>query len=455
MKFLCTDPNGNVVMTSGEDLLPGTALGTYRLPKVAACYFHDQSDPISLLTRFVEVTIVYEQKIAGHWTIQGQRYGYDPDGLPQGYFVPCWSDPPEPPGLDFDEFNLPGGDQIHPDVAYDPRHADDEDDRKGDIYIVFTRAFPNGVAHVYMIKGLRIYQEDNYTELDDWDYVFYDENWPYEYQPVQKYEGVNEHNAFNARIDIGKVSLPIPPDPEDWKIIIAYTGGNYMGSQDNCGGWHVRINYWNIDDDETNGKYRNHNYAVPLMILWGDPPEYHVVHHPAGFPAIDIGPPDTNHAALVWTQAKTSDWSNSTVVYIDSHLDFPEGFQRFSPDPGWGSECTALPSVVVHEDDDGQFPFFTSISCLRSDDYVSGYWKPMARFLRIDSGSSVLQGGAIYLEPDSKVGKWDPGAMVEHGYGMSTTMTALNDNYYWMIFSGSEQGAGPSDVYGTLGYTTF
>jgi hypothetical protein len=416
--------------------LSGLGCDEIRLPRIAACYVYD-IDPAPS-KRFVEVAIAfqYRNQVAnpppGHWSdwaIQVVRNGFTPLDIENLNFGNHWSEN----AIIDEELS----DDIHPDVAYDPRTIIGSTPGYtlvgGDPYVVFSRGNLLGITHVYMSKGERRNYDGNKQSVHFYPPI-----------PVQVYPPIGqEHNGFNPRIDIGQFTIPWLLEPEDpgegfWRIAIAYTGSNYVDDPGEIGGWHVRINYWDIDDASAD-KYYQHNY----MVRSTDP---ELRKYPGGLPMLDIGPPGVNHVVLVWTQAKGHDWANSTVDYLDSR----GGSYHMYTDTAWGANCSAMPSVAVHKQD-SDYPFVSSISYLETGNYVNDYWYAKACTISHQEGGGVSAGDSVYTNTNIS-GKWDAGAIYEHSFGMSTGL-AVFDELYWMVFSGSAKGAGPEAIYGQIGDT--
>ena len=181
---------------------------------------------------------------------------------------------------------------------------------------------------------------------------------------------------------------------------------------------------------------------------------------PAGNPSVDIGPPDTNQASLVWMQAKSDEHSNSTVMYADTH-DGLISYTRLHPDPTWGTPCSAFPSVAVHEYP-GTGNYRTSVSLLLCSDYVTGVWRAGYCWVESTPGSSAVGVGpvsTIFLPPFVHLmGDWDPGASIEHDYGTSSSLTVYGSSY-WVTWSAFQADlaiwvGGPTSVWGAYGDTT-
>jgi hypothetical protein len=199
------------------------------------------------------------------------------------------------------------------------------------------------------------------------------------------------------------------------------------------------VNYWPVFD----------LIATPFTNNWYVR-DWEFGDYPGGVPMIDVGPKGSDFGALVWTQAKTDDWSNCTLSYVDSR----GGRHHQTPDSEWGSMCTAFPSVAVHQWESGT-DYYASVSFLRSQNYVNEYWNPRAVLLTTDTTElwPDKTSAANSLTVSSTIhGTWDPGGIVEHYLGLSTALTVMDDKF-WVIWSGYDEGAGPDTVYGSFGST--
>jgi hypothetical protein len=308
---------------------------------------------------------------------------------------------------------------IQPDLAYDPN--------TGDLYVVFTIDHNNGDADLYFRWGVR--DTNDPTEVD----------WEASYiAQIDPPDGIL--NSFSARIDVGEVGFL--HYEEQWMVAFVYTAWS------TAIGWHIRLNFWSLDETGIPANY------VTNDLGWDDPL---FAEFPAGMPAIDIGPPGSNHAAIAWNQAKSDDWSNCTVMYADTH-NFHISYPVYLHDvPSWGAECSALPSVAVH-DYAGYGDYRSSVSFLFCNDYVTGIWRAAAVWIDTAEGGSGVQMSLPQLiqMPTPCLGKWDSGAVVEHNYGVSTALTVY-DNNYWMLWSGFNPNyawvGGPTSVWAAWGNT--
>jgi hypothetical protein len=403
----CTIPYSFLTEDPIPSVTPGVPLDleieTIRLPKVAACYFPD-ADPA-----FIEVSIIFQfwDETSGDWEIGLVRMRFSPTNFPE---MP----------LPYSMETIPDEDyaDIQPDLAYDPN--------TGDLYVVSTIDYNNGDADLYFTWGVRSTYDPTEVEWEE-SYIAQD--------PSDE-----SLNSFSARIDIGEVGFG--DYEEQWMVAFVYTGWN------STIGWQVRLNYWSLDET-----YDPENYT-PNDFGWDDP----LFHDfPAGMPAIDIGPPGSNHGAIVWNQAKSDEWSNSTVMYADTHDNYIS-YTRLHPDETWGAECSALPAVAVHEYA-GSGDYESSVSFLFCNDYVTGIWHAAAVLFTTEEEASGVEIGHTQLihMPSPCLGKWDSGAVVEHNYGVSTALTVY-DNNYWMLWSGFNPDpdawvGGPTSVWAAWGNT--
>jgi hypothetical protein len=380
-----------------------------RFPRVASSFFDVSTD-------FVEVAIAYQYWDLGgnDWDIGVVRIGFDPavfDVDHPEYIEPEWTAAPEGVDTVFSE--------IHPDLAYTPE--------TGDLWLVYSKNVDEGIWHIYVLPGMR----------DDQDKTVVEWNSNYE-QIAQNTSGLEAHNGFHPRIDIGFIKLPGYSPPAQWMLVIAYTGGHQPGEAVHSR-WHVRVNYWPVFD----------LIATPFTNNWYVR-DWEFGDYPGGVPMIDVGPKGSDFGALVWTQAKTDDWSNCTLSYVDSR----GGRHHQTPDSEWGSMCTAFPSVAVHQWESGT-DYYASVSFLRSQNYVNEYWNPRAVLLTTDTTElwPDKTSAANSLTVSSTIhGTWDPGGIVEHYLGLSTALTVMDDKF-WVIWSGYDEGAGPDTVYGSFGST--
>jgi len=383
-----------------------------RLPKVAACYIDSDSE-------FVEFEFTYQyfdprpnQYIDNDWEVAVARCRFANPSSNFDSISPDWFNDPEVEYIEDHEFA-----DIQPDIVYDPT--------TGDIYVVLVVYIAPGTTNLRVIEAAR-----DSEDLDvDWGTA----------DPAQS--PIPEHNSFHPRIDVGQVNYGDYQN-NDWLVGIAYTGWDYTR------GWHIRLNYWKTTETTPDDFTKNDvGWDDPMFALF-----------PAGVPSIDIGPPGSDHAAIVWMQAKSDDWANATVMYADTkHSYLPAGQQigygRMHPDSTWGSTCSAFPSVAVHEYDD---TYESSISFLITTDYVTGKWTPTAAHVLTYNNLAVVtfSNNLTLLGVDDAEGKWDSGTTVEHYFGMTTALTVYENNY-WMVWSGfdSSDAGGPTSVWGAYGNT--
>jgi hypothetical protein len=382
-------------------------------PRVAACYFYDPVHPNDYDYTFVEVSLVYQwlNQATGLTDIVIQRLFYDPADFSQGNIQNIQPFHSNSQWFESDKRC------IHPDVAYDPT--------TGNIFIVFTQYDDPWHAYVYHRVGMRKYP---FPWIDPW-YIW-----------IAQRVLNDEHNGFNARIDIGRVAVVSPYTVQNWIVGIAYTGSSDID------GFHVRINYWPA------ALYGAHpENDTPIF----DPaPEYG---HSAGVPSIDIGPPGTNFAAIVYNQAKSESWNNVTVTYMDNR----GGLARFTPIENPEDEWSAFPSVAIHNHISGN-DFLASVSYLYKGPGTQDRWNPRARWVETatDPGTGVAINttlGNPMVINENVHGEWDSGSLFDHYWGMNTALVVYDNvltQNYWMLWSSALAGqSDPQQVHGTYGYT--
>ncbi len=403
-----------------------------RSVRVAACYFN-QIDGFGN-GPFVEVAITYQRwhSVEEYWFIQVHRLAFSPTDFNTGNFEFDW-------GYSYPVCHRAGMQEIQPDIAYNPE--------TGDLFLVFSRLEAPGLTRIYYSQGIRLPN----LRLVDWATWGIGRLAQYEFQPGDPPEVIDwmKHNGYHARIDIGRIAFGHYPYNVDWMIAIAYTGGKLALAWP--GRWHVRINYWPVSYLPTNADFLATNMSVF---------DHKFGNLAGGLPMLDIGPPGTNMAAVVWTQARSSSWSNATVSYWDTH----GGHNRINADSTWGTTCSASPSVVIHDYDPGEPDYlFASVSYLTSTNYMWAHWEPQIRYFESmidpEPGTTpeeiaVLDDSFFDIEdndPETDIhGKWDVGTAPEHFIGTSSSLTVLG-NEFWMVWSGFEFGAGPTVIYGTYG----
>ncbi len=407
-RFLCEDgldPDHPVGTVDTDE-------GLIRLPRVAACYFPDgDPDP------FVEVVVAYQfrEDDGDDWDIRVQRLEFDPADFTSISTIDPVSDDPlfVVPAVTLDDEH-----EIQPDIAYDPRN--------GNLWLVYSYNKASGLWDIYSVFGLR------YSGYVLWA------------SPQVSHEQAK--NGFHPRIAIGLLHMGATPG-QYWILGMGYTTGTPPPAVDDR--WHIRIAWWKLD--------------LPILVINDFPigcGDENFREFPSGLPMVDIGPPGTNHAAVVCTQAKSNEWSDTTVCYWDhkgAHMDI-------CTDSGWGVNSATFPAVAIHEyTDDPEDHWFASVSYLRTDNYVSGYWEPMVA--QIDTFFPGGDLGEAELGDEEDIldlingpyfyGEWDPGMLIEHNVGMSSGMSILSNSSYWSVWSGYETGGGPNSVYGAHGYTEF
>jgi hypothetical protein len=385
-----------------------------RFLRVAACSFSYPKPPSAPdsawpFYTFVEVTMVYQLWDTDdlRWKVHVTRYGFRPQDFQNLQTMQsAWG--PINQIID-DEVVTHGAGVIMPDVAYDPRSAG-----KGDLYVVFARYMDANHAFLYGQKGTRAV----------WPLTKYTVSWPQDdvssilqivtYVPP----GGLEPCAFHPRIDIGEISF----GQGGWQFGVVWTGVNYSVADS----FQVRVSYGRVD-----------NWPSFLDIPIITPGTA------SGMPTIDIGPPGTNSGAIGWTQATGQSWNEVGVQVASFHSGtqslFIDQATQLAP-----KRATASPSVAISG------PSETSVSYLRSNNPNSWPWEPCARL--ITSGATPETPVAPGLH-----GEYDSGSAYSNWYGMSTSLSADSDGYYWMLWSGwrsdvTQQDDGLKRVYGAYGF---
>jgi hypothetical protein len=375
--------------------------GNIRLARVAACYFEGE-DPDNEDDTFVEVTIAYQMWNVNvqEWEIHVYRMGINPDlftnlNWTSGIFN--WE------GVDeVFLYNTPGSTgygQMMPDVAYDPNN--------GNLYVVMTRYETDTLPRIWMRSARR------------WHLL------PFQHRHVQWLDtlqcqfGLNENNlpnhGFHPRIDIGLVTLfPFPESspPPAWHLAIVYTGDSNQ--------FVPFFSFWPVGPCPGYG-----NFDEIKIELWDG--------IQAGFmPVIDIGLPDTDHCAIAWTQTRSESWNDVTVGYLDSH------YGNFFVEEASGLVSSAFPSVSVR----GQYDdvFETSLFFLESDNPNSLDWAPSYRHQETWWEGWELNWD-LGIESNLNLtflGDYDSGSQFSNWYGMSSSITSVNNNC-WVIWSSHQE----------------
>ncbi len=418
------------------------SIGNIRLARVDACYFCT-NDGGGTDTTYVEVSIVYQrwvEAVGGNhmWKINVHRLIFNPADI----ISEDWANL-EPVAtyhnqVDFEYVDSSyGHGQMMPDIAYDPRSDQGLLNGKGDIYVVFTWYDPGGSPHVYYRTGTRS-GDNHFNGIDGFLYwggevliqnieSFY----PADPDPIP----LGICHGFHPRIDIGYLEFfpELQIDLLDWYAVVVFTADDL--------GFEPHMAYWKAGSS--------------------DPPiEYALDFGPYGhsgfMPTVDVGPRDTNHCAIAWTQARSESWNDVTVGYIDTHFGF--GFLPVAAGP---MESFAFPSVAVWEESPEpgpqEDPFIrTSLSYLQTLNPNSVRWTARARSMDTTLGPSpVLNiGVGVEILGNQFPGDYDSGSQYSNWYGMSTSMTVVNGNY-WVLWSavGEDNATNLTQVCGAYGYT--
>ncbi len=396
-KFLGEGVSGDWVSPGIPFGLPGRDIA---FPKVAAAYFTHPAHQVNDRYTFVEVAIVFmlRNEADTQWDLAVQILRFDPDD-----FVVGDLDQIEPLGpvlvlvLD-DDFNC-----MYPDVAYYPE--------RGHIIIVYSRDDLPGSRFVYYRMGLR---DDPYDTI----------NWiELEWRAQNPY-----HNGFHPRIDIGWIKLF--GEELQWMVGLVYTGAH----DDR---WRPWYNYWPA---ASLGPQTYYNHEIPF-------PDPVYLEHGGGLPVVDIGPPGSNFAAAVWTQAKNplfpEDWETVSVAYMD----ILGCYTLLSPENS--QELSSYPSISIH-DNDFDDPI-SSISYLHKDN-PNDHWWPSMRYFQPDP-PDVNPGPRDYWNFEI-YGDWQAMDSISRWYGMSTSLIVYPDDSYWFTWTSKIPGdAEPCRIHGSFGFT--
>ncbi len=377
---------------SEADFGPGRACGwpgQCRYLKVSACYME--------LYGYVEVITACQWRPTEEddWDILVERRKFDPDDFAAG----SPADPMQPPSYWLFSEEM---DQQWPDLAHDPE--------SGDVYLVYSHEEVEGNEYrLYYRKGNREYCGEV--------------TWGQKVS-CQKTEGEDEHNGFFPRVDIGRVTVP------------GYTGLQligiaYTGQQGNiCNVW---INYWPIPGGPPPDMPHNHKIEDRN---WAD--------HNAGFATIDIGPPNTDFAAIAFIQAHSPNWQQAHVTFADSiSYSFTYIEQDMCP-----YQYAAYPSVAIHQG----APYSASVSFHAWDGVVQHHWHPAARQVVVRPGGNVQLGDPTIISYDVH-GYWNRAIAWDYDFGVNTSLVVYDDNSYWMVWSSLIDTPGPEYVHGAFGYT--
>jgi hypothetical protein len=330
-----------------------------------------------------------------------------------------------------------------PDIAYDPRNEQlgalypDTMNGRGDLYIVYT--WYNNPPAIYFSLGMR---DPGFGDFKYDDFIIIPRTFPVNYLEAGN---LGKCHGFHPRIDIGLVELwpGFENTVYDWHVAVAFTGNN--------GIFGPHIAFWGA------GWYNWYFGIVPEVS------EARIALNPyttkAGFmPSVDIGPPGANHCAIAWTQTRSEDWNDVTVGYCDSHYGagFLEDFVSLEYEI---MEAAGFPSVAVWKDSLIADVYFTSVSYLRTDNPASVKWDSEAMTMRTvfdeeDPGETVwtTEDEETSISYDSH-GEFDSGSQFTDWYGMSSSMS-IDDGNFWVIYSAV--GAGDYNlnlVYGAYGET--
>jgi hypothetical protein len=382
-----------------------------QFPKVAAAFFTKSGYlPYPWQYIFVEVAVVYQVRNdpADPWDLDIEIFRFEPDN-----FIPGELDQIEQI-YDSTTTTLDGGvNCMYPDVAYNPD--------RGHVLVVYSREDQPGRRMVYFRQGLR---GDGISHP----YWFIDWNTTSSYR-AQK----GDHNGFHPRIDVGWIQ-PYGQPSEQWIAAIVYTGWQQYNR------WRPWFNYWPVYVQQP---LDNDQEIVFPDVIYDD--------HAGGLPVLDIGPPGSNFAAVVWTQAKGTDpgdWEEVSVAYIDTR----GGSCLFTPPtPEPDDEpLSSYPSICIH-DYDSQHPQ-ASVSYLYKAAGPTSHWVPNMRM--VDSGHppylydpAEFTGVVIY-------GDWHPLDCIYNWFGMSTSLIVYPDNKYWMTWTSMLPGdTEPCHVHGAFGFT--
>ncbi|MCX6647350.1 MAG: hypothetical protein NTY09_13475 [bacterium] len=373
-----------------------------------------------------------------------------------------WTNPYHPPWAVDDTIVQPAYETHYgammPDIAYDPRTDQPGFNSRGDLYLVYTWYNPDDTD---LLEGPRVYIKFGIRNnlLHDWlysDFVWLDPPsnppTPIHYLTSQG-EGVPHDricHGFHPKIDIGYISF-VPGHPERWTVAVAFTadGGNF---EPHIVTWNAG---WPIYDARLELPIR----LSPYIIL-------NSVEYPGFMPSVDIGPNGANHCAVTWTQARSENWNDVTVGYIDNHggafyLDLEPDFTQYYL--AGIMEAFAFPSVAVWDDENN---YRTSISYLNSLNPVTNRWD--SRAVTYDtifdigppiSVTTELQGTETNISIATH-GLYDSGSQYSNWYGISSSMSVHNGRY-WVLYSAmpdpntEDSNLNLNKVYGSFGWTDY
>jgi hypothetical protein len=374
-----------------------------QFPKVAAAFFTKSGQlPWPNWYIFVEVAVVFQvwNEDTGTWDLAIEIFRFEPV-----HFAPGQLDQIVQIGdptlriLD-EDVNC-----MYPDVAYNPF--------RGHILIVYSRDDHPGARVVYFRQGLR---SDPYINI----------NWNTSRYPAQNFS----HNGFHPRIDVGWIQTY--QQPLQWMAAIVYTGAH----DDR---WRPWYNYWPVILQQPT--LVNDQEIMFPDVIYDD--------HAGGLPVLDIGPPGSNFAAVVWNQAKDTqnpqNWQNVSVAYIDT-----KGCWCLFTLPDDPETLSSYPSICIHNND-SEHPQ-ASVSYLYKDPDTNGHWEPRMRL--IDSGNPLYLHNPTGFDLFVIYGDWQPLDCITNWFGMSTSLIVYPGNWYWMTWTSMLPGdAEPCHVHGAFGFT--
>ncbi len=383
-----------------------------RFPKVAACYFYDPLFPFEISHTLVEVTLVFQvwNDVLQRWDLGIQILRFDPDDFVVGSLENIEPSPLVPvPLTTFSDFEY-----TYPDVAYEPLN--------GRIVVVYCKNnyLGMGMSHIWYRKAGRGHPFSAPPYWATYDFIAQDPLMP-------------PHNGFHPRLDIGWIQFGTPQ--EEWMLALAYTGAHDYR-------WRVWINYWEADTflPQT---VNDRELLIP-------DPDYKDLG--AGLPVVDIGPPGSNFAAIVWNQANDiqspHNWENVSVAYMDSWGCWClfDPFQEEPLDRTWSS----YPSLSVH--DSAPFDPRVSVSYLHRHQVDSEWW-PSMRWVEPDPGNPVDMGNRMQFV-SLVYGDWDALDCIDAWLGMTTALIVYPGNQYWMLWTSMLVGeVEPRRIHGAYGFT--
>jgi len=396
--------------------------GNIRFARVAACAFDYHISHASPAEyddwNFIEVAITFQMWDEDRWRIHVYRMGFDPADFDVDNTIQDWQNV-EPLWTVHGHENapLPEYGDMMPDIAYDPR-IEGGGCHGGNLWLTFTRYTSTTIADV-MIKAGKRYTLDPPGPPDPPRIVTWSTA-----QPAQS--AANLSNGFHPRIDVGNV-IPVQGDPDDWYIGIAYT----------------QVQYGRFIPSVTYG-----SAVWPFVVIHDIPVQIGPYNQYAGgMPAIDIGLPGSNHAAIVWTQSRSESWNDCTVGYVDNRNNYFYLHDKVGNQDITELICSASPSIAVWNIDPGLSQ--ASISYLQTDNPNSLAWIPSA--ITVPNGVPDL--GDEMTFSASLRGEYDSGSQYTNWYGMNSGITA-GTAHMWAIWSscvGSQEGL--NQVHGAYGFT--